>query len=511
MGRLTRECPKCTARYPENYSVCPIDATPLQESAGVSDPLIGTVVGDCYEIIKIIGYGGMAKVYEARHTRLTEMRFAIKLLLPEFAAKPEIVIRFGREAATASRIHHPNVVDVYDVHRTADGTPYIVCEYLKGCELGTLLGEDGKQDPDLAVRIARQICDGLAAAHEAGVVHRDMKPENVFLVGELSNPLAKIIDFGISKITDPNESNKLTRTGFVMGTPAYMPPEQAKGGHVDHRTDVYGIGAILYRALTGHAPFEGDDAGALLAAVLTQEPRRPRTLDPTIPESLELIIERAMAKNPDDRYQSVEAMGAELAQWESPRRREMLATSPASVASGDLTSGGMAALQPVDSNALARTTRHARRARPQIIALSGVAFVWLLSGLFDLVLTSTTTAGRILTPSEVWLVFGGIFAVAVTPTVFWIRHLMRRVWNHSVRALRLSYAMVRILGAGLGGYGAASLTLTLVAGLGRDVGGFLPRISPLLASLLAATGAWLIMWRDHAKGERRGQGRSAAS
>lgn len=501
--RLTRECPHCTARYPGNYIVCPLDATQLQDAADVEDPLVGTVVGDCYEIIKIIGYGGMATVYEARHTRLQDKRFAIKLLLPEFAVKPEIVIRFGREAETAARIQHPNVLDVYDVHRTEGGTPYIVCEFLDGHELGLMLDEVGKLDSELAVRVARHVCSGLAAAHTAGVVHRDMKPENVFLVGDPNAPLAKVIDFGISKITDNEQSSKLTRTGFVMGTPAYMPPEQARGGKIDHRTDVYGVGAILYRALTGKPPFEGDDPGAVVAAVLTKEPTRPRALDPNISEGLELIIERAMAKNPDDRYPSVEAMEAELASWELIHRRSAL---PSEATEATTASQSLAA---PDSRALAKAARHARRARPQIALLSGLTFLWILSGLFELTLASTTAAGRVLTASETWLVLAGIFAVLVTPSIFWVRHLMRRVWSHSVRALSLSHAMMRIVSVGVAGYGAAELVVRLFGGLGGGSQTFFARTFPLWASVLFAGASWFLLWRDRLEGERRGLGKPA--
>jgi serine/threonine-protein kinase len=501
--RLTQECPHCKARYPGNYVVCPLDATSLEEAPDADDPLVGTVVGDCYEIVQIVGYGGMATVYEARHTRLPDKRFAIKFLLPEFAVKPEIVIRFGREAETASRIQHPNVVDVYDVHRAHDGTPYIVCEYLDGHELGNMLEDAGRIEADLAVDVARQVCLGLSAAHVAGVVHRDMKPENVFLVGDPAHPLVKVIDFGISKITDPDESNKLTRTGFVMGTPAYMPPEQAKGGVIDHRTDVYGVGAILYRALTGHAPFVGDDPGAVLAAVLTKEPKRPRMVDPAIPEDLELIIERAMAKNPDDRYPSVDAMAADLAEWQLLHRRSALEAGTDQGASLAVTDPSLS-LELENPKALAQTTRHARRARPNIVALSAVAFVWLFTGIFEVVVAAVQAAGRTLTGSETWLVFAAIFAVAVTPSVFWVRHLMRRVWNHSVRALRLSHVMFRVVGVGVAGYGGGAILVHLSGALGSDSTTFLARTFPLLASLLAAAGAWLLMWRDQLQGERRG-------
>jgi serine/threonine-protein kinase len=483
--------------------VCPIDASQLADADDGADPLVGTIVGDCYEVMQVLGYGGMATVYAARHTRLPDKRFAIKLLLPEFSVKPEVVLRFGREAETASKIQHPNVVDVYDVHRLDDGTPYIVCEYLAGRELGLLLDEIGKLDARTSVKIARQVCSGLAAAHAAGVVHRDMKPENVFLVGGAENPLAKVIDFGISKVTETDESSKLTRTGFVMGTPSYMPPEQARGGKIDHRTDVYGVGAILYRCLTGRVPFEGDDPAAVLAAVVTKEPTRPRSLDPGISETLELIIERAMAKNPDDRYQTVEAMEADLSEWEL---LEQMGDAPAPGAASDTSSSAPTAYDASDPNALARASRHARRARPQVLLLSVLGFCWLVGGVFDAVVGIAGAAGRVLTGSEAWLVFAGICAVALTPTVFWIRHLVRRVWPHSVRALRLAHVMARLVGVGVAGYGVASVAGRTVGGLGGNDGSMVVLLLPLTTSLLAAGVAWLLIWRDQLAGERRGTG-----
>jgi serine/threonine-protein kinase len=496
-----RECPGCGARYPGNYIVCPLDATPLAEVADGTDPLIGEILGECYEIVRVIGYGGMATVYEAHHTRLLNKRFAVKLLLPEFAVKPELVVRFAREAETASRIEHANIVEVYDVHRTKEGTPYIVCEYLEGKELGVLLDHVGRLQPAMVVEIACQICDGLAAAHAAGVVHRDVKPENVFLIGEPDKPIAKLLDFGISKIAEA-DGDKLTRTGLVMGTPSYMPPEQARGAKVDLRADVYGVGAILYRALTGRLPFSGDDPTAVLAAVLTKEPERPRAVEPSVPEGLELIIEHAMAKDRERRYPTIDALREDLQRWAESE----------GVWKGALQHVGAQQLdagEGVDSNSVARASRHARRARPFIVVLSVLAFVWLCAVLLELILASSAALAVEVTLSERRLVFVGVLAVIITPAVFWSRHLVRRVWQNSVRALELAHLLTRVIGTGLAGLAVGALAMTLVVNLGAGTGeSFMARTIPLWLSLIGGGLGWAVAVADRRSADRRSRWRA---
>ena len=501
---MARECPACGARYPGNYIVCPLDATPLEDVQDGADPLIGKVLGECYEIVRVIGYGGMATVYEAHHTRLPNKRYAIKLLLPEFAVKPELVIRFAREAETASRIEHDNVVDVYDVHRTDEGTPYIVCEYLQGQELGDLLDEIGRMPAGAAVTIACQICEGLSAAHAAGVVHRDVKPENVFLVGDPAHPSAKLLDFGISKVAETDGEGKLTRTGLVMGTPSYMPPEQARGAKVDHRTDVYGVGGILYRALTGRLPFSGDDPTAVLAAVLTKEPERPRAVEPSVPEGLELIIERAMAKEPEERYPTMDALRDDLNEWAEAEGLAGGGLLPAGKAEG-------APLQPssgAESNSVARATRHARRARPFIVLLSVLVLVWLASSLLELILASASAAGAEVTSSERYLVFLGVLTMTITPAVFWGRHLVRRVWQHSVRALELAHLLSRMVGSGMTALAMGALLIALFVNLGWSTGeSFWPRTLPFWLSLVGGGLGWLVASGDRRSPDRRSRWR----
>jgi serine/threonine-protein kinase len=301
-GDLPKICSSCGGRYPEDFRVCPRDATPLESAEEGADPFVGKVLGETYEIARLVGEGGMGRVYEARHLRLKDRRFAIKVLHPEFARHADVVARFQREAETASSIGHPNVIDVFDVHKTVDGVPYLVGEFLDGEELGEHIKRVGRLPVPRAVTVARQVCRALGAAHARGIVHRDMKPENVFLVERDGATIIKVLDFGISKAASPEAH--LTRTGMIMGTPSYMAPEQARGENVDLRADVYAIGALLYHALTGQRPFDSDDPTSTLRMVLTEDPPRPRSLAPDVPEALELVIQRSMAKDPRDRYQT---------------------------------------------------------------------------------------------------------------------------------------------------------------------------------------------------------------
>ncbi len=276
-------------RYPGEFKVCPRDATELEEISGPAetDEMVGQTLASSYTIVRSIGEGGMGRVFEARHTRIPAKRFAVKMLHPEFTRQPEVLTRFQREAEAAATIDSPYVVDVYDVDRTADGRAFLVAEYLQGKEFANYLEEVGKMPVGAAVRVVRQVCKALTAAHAKGVVHRDMKPENVFLTGDPAQPIAKVIDFGISKLGDDAPGTALTKTGMIMGTPSYMAPEQARGERVDHRADIYAVGAILYCALTGQRPFDSGDPTATLTAVLYPRPAssRPRSLEPSIPGS----------------------------------------------------------------------------------------------------------------------------------------------------------------------------------------------------------------------------------
>jgi len=218
------------------------------------DNLTGVVLGGTYRMLRMLGEGAMGRVYEAQHTRIEGKRFAVKVLHPEFVDHQELRVRFHREAEAAALIDHPNAVGVYDVGETEDGRPYIVSELLAGEDLIELLQRVGTMSVASAIRVARQVAKALAAAHARGVIHRDVKPDNVFLTGDKAQPVAKVLDFGISRLEQSGK--QLTKLGTVMGTPWYMTPEQGRGQRVDHRADIYGLGAILYRALTGVAPHD---------------------------------------------------------------------------------------------------------------------------------------------------------------------------------------------------------------------------------------------------------------
>ncbi len=472
---LPKACPKCQARYPADFKVCPRDAAPLIDAPDDgTDPFLGATLGDAYQIVRMVGEGGMGRVYEARHTRLGNKRFAVKMLHAEYARQPDVVTRFQREAEAASGIAHPNVVDVYDVHHTEDGRPYLVGEFLEGEEFGDFLERMGKIPVGLAVHIARQICSALGAAHARGVIHRDMKPENVFLTGPLGHPTVKVIDFGISKVGDAG-GTALTRTGMIMGTPSYMAPEQARGEKVDQRADIYAVGGILYRALTGRKPFDADDASVTLTRVLTEEPDRPRSIDPTIPQALELVIQRAMAKEPKDRPTTMADLEADLLPFDTevahPQAvgsvRNLAAsgadTDPVEGSAKTVLIGARQAQQSGSKPTLHRATRDARLARPMIALLTIVAYLWVLAGLIDAlagIVRLSRGSGNVTKPEAVLITIGS-FAATLTPLILWVR-MLARGWNNSVRALELSEGMRRVTMVSVCASGIGALAIRLI-------------------------------------------------
>ena len=307
----TRRCPHCGTKYPLDYVVCPKDRTALERPDAGDDPLIGEVLAGSFCVTGLIGEGAMGKVYEAEHTRLPR-RFAIKVMHEELVRFPEALARVEREGQAIARVASDNVIDVIDVVRLEDGRPCLVTELLEGDELGALLDKKGKLPLNDAISIARQVCRGLAAAHAVGVLHRDLKPTNLFLAkrGE-SKPVAKILDFGVAKMSD---GAQLTLTGMVLGTPAYMAPEQARGDKdVDERADVYSLGAVLYHMLTGSPPFVADDPAVLLTRVMGEDPPSLRTIDPTIPEAIDKLVMRALARSRNARPRTVADFELDLA------------------------------------------------------------------------------------------------------------------------------------------------------------------------------------------------------
>src|SRR4029450_11912856 len=212
--------------------------------------LVGTLLAGRYRIKKLCGEGGMGRVYEAEHVEIGR-RVAVKVLHPAYSRTPEVVERFRREARAASKVGHPNIVDVTDSGTTDDGSFFFVMEFIEGVELGLVIFKEGPMAVQRALHIGAQMCDALQAAHDAGIIHRDLKPENVLLITKEGQPdFVKVLDFGIAKSTEVEETAKsgrrLTRPGVAMGTPEYMAPEQAAGKPADPRSDIYAVGSILY-------------------------------------------------------------------------------------------------------------------------------------------------------------------------------------------------------------------------------------------------------------------------
>jgi serine/threonine-protein kinase len=292
------------------------DPAGRNSSVETADPLVGTRLDDRYQVVRRIGEGGMGIVYEAMHV-LIEKRVAVKVLKDDFSSRADVVARFRQEAKSASRIGHEHIVDISDFGQTPGGQSYFVMEFLEGEDLASVLGREGTLAPDRAIRIALKCCRALGAAHAKGIVHRDMKPENVFLTRrDEDRDFVKVVDFGIAKMSEADGSpgKKLTKTGMIFGTPEYMSPEQASGKPLDHRVDVYAMGVILFEMLTGRVPFVGDTFMGILTQHLFEPPPGLHEANDTVrcPPALEEIIYRCLAKEADARFPSMDALVAAL-------------------------------------------------------------------------------------------------------------------------------------------------------------------------------------------------------
>ena len=283
------------------------DASP----PATDDPLIGTVVSERYRIIRKVGEGGMGAVYQAEHA-LIEKRIALKILFQDLTRRPDLVMRFLQEAKSASRIGQENVIDISDFGQSADGLVYIAMEFLEGQDLGRTLKAEKSLSWLRARPILMQITKALRAAHAHGIIHRDMKPENVFLVQKEGRAdFVKVLDFGIAKVVSADDSDgpRLTQTGMIFGTPEYMSPEQAQGHPPDHRLDVYAVGCIMCHVLTGSVPFTADSFMGILTKHLLEPvvPPRQRRPDLDIPADVEAVCLRAMEKDRDKRWPDMDA------------------------------------------------------------------------------------------------------------------------------------------------------------------------------------------------------------
>jgi serine/threonine protein kinase len=299
-----KKCPKCGAEYPDTTTLCPSDGVALEKTG---DPLIGQTLAGKYRIEERLSAGGMGTVYRGTHI-LMDKTVAIKVLRPSLAADEKIVARFSREARAASRISHPHAVSVTDFGESEDGIVFLVMEYLSGKTLKEVIRQEGRLPLTRVVEIIRQVGGALDAAHSQGVVHRDLKSDNIMLLSTNGLDYAKVLDFGIAKIKEPAGAYDpgLTAPDLVIGTPTYMSPEQcSQSPGIDARSDIYSLGVILYEMLVGHVPFTGDSPTAIMLKQLQEA--APSVLDERtdVPAAVGRVASRAMAKLPENRYQSV--------------------------------------------------------------------------------------------------------------------------------------------------------------------------------------------------------------
>jgi serine/threonine-protein kinase len=283
------------------------------ESGEVAE-LVGRAIDDRYRLEEYLGGGGMAEVYRAQHT-LMQKTVAVKLLRPEVAEDESIIERFRREAAAAANLEHPNICSATDFGKTDEGHFYLVMEYVDGPSLQDVLDERGALPVEEAAAVADEIAAALEQAEQLDVVHRDIKPDNVMLVDDGGAvPEVRIVDFGIAHVEFNDQMPSLTKTGAVFGTPNYMSPEQATGDEVDHRSDLYGVGVVLFEMLTGREVFDEEESAQLMAAHITQQPELPSEVRPEtrIPTELDELVMELLSKKPEGRPASASAVRQRL-------------------------------------------------------------------------------------------------------------------------------------------------------------------------------------------------------
>ncbi|NNG17063.1 MAG: protein kinase [Gemmatimonadales bacterium] len=398
-----KRCPACGTEYPDDASFCTNDRTALHpfdregdtEQLGGLDPMVGRTLADRYRIVDVLGAGGMGRVYLAEHI-LMKRRCAIKVLHQALSADPAAVTRFNHEAANAARINHPNVCAVYDFGSTEDGLMFLAMEYVDGRTLSEELRSGTPLALTRAAALNSDCCDALQAAHELGIVHRDLKPDNIMLVQGRDRETVKLVDFGIAKAVGGDTGGQsVTKTGFIIGTPEYMSPEQLSGDPVDPRSDIYSAALVFYRMVTGVLPFASGTAQETLVKRLTE---RPLSLEQALPDAyfppdLEQVVSRALARWPKKRYATAEEFGRAITEV-TGRRLHDLAELPTVAA--DATRVAMPDVLPPTEVAREQGvgSRKRRVNTPLILATVGVVAIASATGYALRVRSTEGSAGE---------------------------------------------------------------------------------------------------------------------
>lgn len=308
-------CPVCGLELPAQLKKCPQDGVALTTTIP-ADPLVGTVIGGRYEVLSVIGRGGMSVVYKARNRAVGSI-VAVKTLKEDLVQDEELFARFCQEAKAVQLLTHPHVVTVHEFGVTLNGQPFIVMDYLDGQTLSDVLEQMGRIPVKRLLKIAIQVCDALGHAHVHKIIHRDIKPGNIMLIETANDTdFVKLFDFGFAKLLPRRgiAAQSLTQHGDVLGTPLYMSPEQSRGKELDSRSDIYSLGCVMYEALTGKAPIVGDNVLDTMQKHINEVPAALESARPDlyIPEALTEVIFRTLEKNKEDRYQSMNDLRRDL-------------------------------------------------------------------------------------------------------------------------------------------------------------------------------------------------------
>ncbi|MBI4524574.1 MAG: protein kinase [Deltaproteobacteria bacterium] len=400
-----KHCPLCEKSYGDDIEVCELDGAKLADLSPKQDLLIGKTIKDRYRVVEKLGEGGMGTVYLAEQLNM-QRKAALKVLHERYARDDEFVQRFRHEARLAASLNHHNVVTIYDFDQAEDGSLFIAMEYVRGKRLSELIRQESRLGLASAIRLGIQISEGLEAAHRAGIIHRDIKPDNILVVGDRADEV-KLMDFGIARLKSTEIATRLTRPGMVVGTPEYMAPEQIQGGEITERTDIYAFGIVLYEMLTGNVPFSASTPSAVLIKHLSEAPVPLVKLRKAIPAIVEQVVTQALEKKPEKRQRNVaevgDALRKALATLEAEQVPKTMVAPAATLISKEMASLVKNKQEPVPSTIVAtqpvEVVKISERGRPNWDRIGMAAFaLFLVAGVIAAIYLYRLPSGEISAP-----------------------------------------------------------------------------------------------------------------